>query len=53
MKLKLTTKHNPADNPGIWNESELRLYLKTEKHIIDRVIKAIWIAIKDKENENP
>jgi hypothetical protein len=50
MKIKLTTKNNPAERA----DSVLQLYLKAEKPTIDRVVKAINVALlRTEEGREP
>lgn len=45
IKLKLKVKHVAGGDPGVWDDSILKLYIKGSKDLITKVEKAIREAL--------
>jgi len=45
MKIRLVKTNSPAESPGVWRDSILKLYLKADKIVIEAVYKAIKDAL--------
>ena len=47
MKIKLIIREVfPTESPGSWDKSVLRLYLKADKEVVDRVARAVRKALE-------
>jgi hypothetical protein len=50
IKIQLNVKHKTAENPGVWEDSILKLYLKADRHIVKRAEQAIKAALGGQES---
>lgn len=51
MKINLTVKHAPAESPGMWNDSTLKLKLTAPKWLIVTMQAAI-LGVLNRANED-
>ena len=50
MKISMKVEHYPADSPGMWQESYLKLVIRAPKHKIEQLEQAINKVLATSDN---